>query len=64
MSRVQCDTLDDSQRVSATVEGEGEAQTAASTSTPSAVDTSVLLAQLMEQQKLLAEQIAALQQSF
>lgn len=53
-----------SQRASATVEGEGEAQTAASTSTPSAVDTSVLLAQLMEQQKLLAEQIAALQQSF
>ena len=53
-----------SQRVSATAEGEGEAQTAASTSTPPAADTAGLLAQLMEQQKLLAEQIAALQQSF
>ena len=53
-----------SQRASATAEGEGEAQTAASTSTPPAADTAGLLAQLMEQQKLLAEQIAALQQSF
>ena len=53
-----------SQRASATAEGEGEAQTAASTSTPSSADTAGLLVQLMEQQKLLAEQIAALQQSF
>ena len=53
-----------SQRVAATTEGEEEPQTAASTSNPAAVDTSALLAQLLEQQKLLAEQIAAIQQSF
>ena len=53
-----------SQRAAATTEGEEEPQTAASTSNPAAVDTSALLAQLLEQQKLLAEQIAAIQQSF
>ena len=56
-----------SQRASATTEGEGEpqsSQTVASTSTASMTDTSALLAQLLEQQKLLAEQIAAIQQSF
>ena len=56
-----------SQRVSATTEDEGEpqsSQTVASTLTASMTDISTLLAQLLEQQKLLAEQIAAIQQSF
>ena len=51
------------QRVAANTE-ESEPQTAAaSTSTP-APDNTALLAQLLEQQKVLAAQIASLQQSF
>lgn len=52
-------------KVAATIEEPVEMQTVASTaSSPTPSDSSTLLAQLMEQQKALAEQITLLQQSF
>lgn len=52
------------QRVAATVEEVSEPQTVAATATPAAPDHSALLAQLLEQQKVLAAQIESLQRSF